>query len=364
MKMNRREFLPLLAGGVLASARAGEPIADAGEKAAAIVRRPIQDGTLRAACLQIRRGDTEFVRAFGDAKDADAMFLLGSITKPLTAIGAMVLVDRGELRLSDPAVKYLPEFSEGERRNVTIEHLLTHTSGLPDQLPDNNALRARHAPLSDFVAGAARVPLLFQPGSRYHYQSMGIMLAAEIVERMAKQRLPAFLEEQVFRPLGMNRTVLGLGRFGKRAMIPMQTERAAPEAGAGDPSAKDWDWNSDYWRSLGAPWGGAHSTVGDLARVLRYFSKPDDRVLKPETARLMVRDHTPNMEAHRGIGWQLGASLGRGCSERAFGHSGSTGTLTWADPETDTIFAILTSLPKNISGDLILKPVSDLISAS
>ncbi len=59
-----------------------------------------------------------------------------------------------------------------------------HTSGLPDQLPDNDALRARHAPLSEFVAGACRVPLLFTPGTRYHYQSMGILLVAEIVERV------------------------------------------------------------------------------------------------------------------------------------------------------------------------------------
>jgi beta-lactamase class C len=275
----------------------------------------------------------------------------------------MILVDRGELKLSDHAVKYLPEFDEGARKDITIEQLLTHTSGLPDQLENNNELRARHAPLSDFVKGATRTPLLFAPGTKYHYQSMGILLAAEIVERVTKTPLPEFLQQQVFKPLGMSRSVLGLGKFKKSDMMPMQTEHAAPEAGAGDPNARDWDWNSDYWRNLGAPWGGAHSSAADVAAFLRSFLNPDGKVLREAAARLMIQDHTPTLEAHRGIGFMLGhASLGKGCSVRTFGHSGSTGTLAWADPATDTTFVLLTALPKNVSGSLILYPVSDLIS--
>lgn len=361
--MNRRDTLALtLAGlGLASRARAALPSM---QTVNTIIQAQVDNGTLHSAVLHVRRGDDVAMQAFGRA-DAGSMFLLGSITKPLTAAAVMILADRGELKLSDPAVKHLPEFSEGARRDITLEHLLTHTSGLPDQLEDNNALRARHAPLSEFVKGAVRTPLLFKPGTKYHYQSMGILLAAEIVERVSGMPLPRFLQQHLFTPLGMSRSVLGLGSHAKSEMVPMQTEHAAPEAGAGDPSARSWDWNSDYWRNLSAPWGGAHSSAADVAAFLRSFLHPDGRVLREETARLMVRDHTPGLEAHRGIGFMSGPiGLGKGCSASAFGHSGSTGTLAWADPATDTSFVLLTSLPKNVSGALLLYPVSDQVSAA
>lgn len=332
------------------------------QNAFSIIQAQIDNGTLDHAVLRVQKGAEVTRRAFGKAK-ADSMFLLGSITKPLTAAAVMVLVDRGEVKLSDAAVKHLPEFNEGPRKDITIEQLLTHTSGLPDQLENNAELRAKHALLADFVKGAVRTPLLFAPGTQYHYQSMGILLAAEIVERVTKTPLPKFLQEQVFAPLGMKRTVLGLGAFSKADMVPMQTEHAAPEAGGGDPKAREWDWNSDYWRNLAAPWGGAHSTAADIAAFLRWFLHPDGKALREATARLMITDHTPKLEAHRGIGFMVGpVGVGKGCSARAFGHSGSTGTLAWADPATDTTFVLLTSLPKNVSGELLLYPVSDAVS--
>lgn len=362
--MNRRQSLATLLAGLSLTRLARAGTSEAMQAATQVIQAQVDNGTLHGAALEVQRGDQVYRKAFGKA-DLESMFLLGSISKPLTAVAAMVLVDRGELRLSDRAVKFLPEFSEGARKEVTVEHLLIHTSGLPDQLPDNNALRARHAPLSEFVKQAARTPLLFAPGTEYHYQSMGILLAAEIVERITKTALPDFLEKEVLAPLGMKRTVLGLGTFAKSDMMPMQTEHAAPESGAGDPDAKNWDWNSDYWRNLAAPWGGAHSTIGDLTTFLRSFVKPKGQVLRPETARLMIENHTQGLEAQRGIGFMVGpAGFGKGCSARTFGHRGSTGTLAWADPEKDLSFVLLTTLPKNVSGELILHPVADLISGS
>ncbi len=361
--MNRRESLTITFAAMMS--QAGGVVTDRMQTAAQLIQKQIDARVLNAAVLHVRRGDETFERAFGNAGAADVMFLLGSITKTFTAAAARVLADRGELRLSDRAVKFIPEFSEGARKEVTIEQLLVHTSGLPDQLADNNAMRARHAPLSEFVKGAARTPLLFAPGTRYHYQSMGILLAAEIVERITKLKLPDFLAKEVFAPLGMTRTVLGLGAFKKGDMMPMQTEHAAPEAGAGDPTARNWDWNSDYWRNLAAPWGGAHSTGADLSVFLRSFMHSDGKVLRDETARLLIQNHTPGLEARRGIGFMVGPqSFGKGCSTHAFGHSGSTGTIAWADPAKDMTFVLLTTLPKNVSGDLILTPVSDLVSES
>jgi CubicO group peptidase (beta-lactamase class C family) len=349
----------------LAATKSHSTTSDTMHKAAHLIQQQVNAGMLESAVLHVRQGKDTFQRAFGKAADADAIFLLASITKTMTATGVMVLADRGELRLNDPVMKFIPEFSEGARKQITIEQLLTHTSGLPDQLENNTELRTRHAPLAEFVQGAILTPLLFAPGTKYHYQSMGILLAAEIVKRITKTPLPDFLAEEVFTPLGMKHSALGLGSFKLGDTVRCQTEHAAPESGAGDPNAAAWDWNSPYWRNLAAPWGGAHGSAADVARFLDSFLHPSGKVLRAETARLMLQNHTPGLEARRGIGFALGsAGFGQGCSEQSFGHSGSTGTLAWADPATETICVILTSLPSRISGQTILHPVSDVVSAN
>ena len=361
--MNRRSLMTLLAS--LAATRSHSASTDHMQTAAQIIQKQVDAGVLESAVLHVRRGQDTFQQAFGRAKDADAIFLLASITKTMTAAGVMVLADRGELRLSDKAMKFIPEFSEGARQDITIEQLLTHTSGLPDQLENNSELRSKHAPLADFVQGAIRTPLLFAPGTKYHYQSMGILLASEIVERITKAKLPDFLAKGVFAPLGMSRTALGLGSFKLEDTIRCQTEHAAPESGAGDSKAASWDWNSVYWRNLAAPWGGAHGTASDVARFLDSFMRPSGKVLRTGTAGLMIRNHTEGFEARRGIGFMIGPDgFGKDCSEKSFGHSGSTGTLAWADPATDTTCVILTSLPSRISSGTILHPVADVISAA
>lgn len=333
--------------------------------AAQIVQKQVDAGVLESAIVRVQRGAEVYRQAFGKARDMDAVFLLASITKPMTATAVMVLADRGELRLADPVMKFIPEFSEGDRKKITIEQLLTHTSGLPDQLAENNQMRRAHAPLSEFVKGAVKAPLLFEPGTKYHYQSMGLLLAAEVLQRITGISLADFLAKEVFGPLRMKHTALGLGGLKIEETVRCQTEHAAPEAGAGASDAKDWDWNSPYWRNLGAPWGGAHGTAEDLALFLQSFVKPDGRVLKLETARLMIQDHTPGLAARRGLGFLIGSgSFGKGCSMKTFGHGGSTGTLAWADPESDRSCVILTSLPAHVSGPLILQPVSDLAAAA
>lgn len=330
--------------------------------AEAALRKAAADGGMDSATLAVRDAKSRYRGAFGNSSDVDDVFLIASITKPMTAAGVMLLADRGELSLSDPAMKFLPEFSEGDRKQITIQHLLTHTSGLPDQLPHNSDLRKAHAPLSEFVAGAVKTPLLFTPGEKYSYQSMGILLAAEIAERITAEPFRDFLKRELFQPLGMTRTELGLGDFTVADTVRSQVEFAAPEAGSGKPEARDWDWNSPYWRDLGSPWGGAHSTATDIELFLRSFLGSDHPVLKPATARSMIRNHTPGMSAARGLGFQLGADFGEDCSERTFGHGGSTGTRSWADPERGLSFVLLTSLPARMSGKTILDPVSNLVS--
>jgi CubicO group peptidase (beta-lactamase class C family) len=104
----------------------------------------------------VTRRDESFTRYFGKAGSGDAMFLLGSISKPINAAAVMTLFNRGEFRLDDRVRTFLPAFDGDGRGDVTIRHLLTHTSGLPDQLAENDELRRRHAPLPEFARPAMR----------------------------------------------------------------------------------------------------------------------------------------------------------------------------------------------------------------
>jgi beta-lactamase class C len=324
------------------------------DKAIALLNQHTDSGDVGAATLLVGRGSTLAEQAFGKAKTKDAVFLIASITKPMTVTSLMVMADRGEVSLSDPVQRFIPEFRGAGRERVLVKHLLTHTSGLPDMLPENDELRKRHAPLSEFVAQTCRTPLLFTPGTELRYQSMGILLAAEIVSRISKQPFPSFVREHVFEPLGMRRTSLGLG--GRKISETMQCQVAEPS---------DWDWNSSYWRNLASPWGGAHSTVGDIARFLEYFHHADGRVVKPETASAMISNQTAGLSKHWGLGWMLNnGQFGKGCSPRTFGHSGSTGTLCWLDPEKDVRFVLLTTKPAAQSAETVLHPVSEIVSTA
>src|SRR6476661_7923242 len=159
------------------------------DDAVKLIQSRIDSGDVRAASLHVRCGKDIFQQGFGAAKAPRSVFLLASISKPMTASAVMLLSDRGKLSIDDPVHKFIPEFKGGEKDRILIRHLLTHTSGLPDMLPENDALRKRHAPLKDFVAATCATPLLYSPGTNVKYQSMGILLAAEIVERITTRPL-------------------------------------------------------------------------------------------------------------------------------------------------------------------------------
>lgn len=316
------------------------------DEAVAVLARATAGGQIAAAVLHVVQRETSFTRSFGKGQTEHAMFLLGSISKPIAVTALMTLFDRGEFKLDDPLKKFIPQFQGDNREQVTMQHLLTHVSGLPDQLPENDALRRKHAPLAEFVEQAIRTPLHFVPGSKYQYSSMAILLATRVAELISGTDILKLVDRTVFQPLKMQHSAQGLGRFKVEDMVPCQTDRAAPEAGGGDPNAKDWDWNSPYWRKLGAPWGCTHASAPDVARFLAEFLNGAGAVLKPETATLMVRNHNPAGLTPRGLGLNVGSAAGsKGCSETTFGHTGSTGTIAWADPGTRTICVVLTSLP-------------------
>src|SRR5262249_37950546 len=209
--MKRRTFLGTALAFAAAAPSFADPRRERWDDAAEVLERATAAKQVDAAVLHVVQKDESYTRRFGKAASDDAMFLLGSISKPINVTAVMTLFDQGKFQLDDRVKKFLPAFAGDGRDDVTIRHLLTHTSGLPDQLANNNELRQQHAPLTEFAAQAVRTRLDFDPGTRYQYSSMGILLAARIAELLSESDILALVERRVFEPLGMKHSAQGLG---------------------------------------------------------------------------------------------------------------------------------------------------------
>jgi CubicO group peptidase (beta-lactamase class C family) len=320
-----------------------------------------------------RRGRIVEPRFFGKqsaeagarALPRDALFLVASITKPVTVTAAMLLVERGELALEDRVASYVPAFAQRGKAGVQVRHLMTHTSGLPDMVPDNEKLRKAHAPLSAFVEAACKVPLAFPPGTKVSYQSMGTLMLAEVVHQVTGRALAEFLRKEVFDVLGMADTSLG--------WQPAKKDRIARVRAPKSPDVPDWSWNSPYWLGLGAPWGGMITSPADFARfcqmMLNGGSLDDMRLLSPATVRAMTSNQLASMpqvpeEERRcrpwGLGWRLNwpghsANFGDLLGPRAYGHWGATGTVCWIDPDAEAFCILFTTQPQEPEGRFLAR---------
>lgn len=344
------------------------------DQASAILQAEVHArGIISAALLVARNGTIVTHQGFGHLSPKEgappiqpnSIFLLASITKPVTACALMLLVERGHVSLNDPVALYIPEFKGEERQKILVRHLLSHTSGLPDMLPENIALRRAHAPLSTFVERACQTPLLYPPNTDFAYQSKGILLAAEIVERVTKQRLRDFEEAEIFKPLGMTNSALGMGAFTLEETVwcGNTTEQTEDE--------KHFGANSPYWRDMGHPWGGMHSTTTDLAILLQTMLNKgtynNKRIFSSATVQTMTTNQNPFLNAPWGLGWGLANSLvwndfGEIVSPTTFGHTGATGTVAWADPTRNLICVILTN--NRINNGSLLRRVSNRVYAA
>lgn len=339
---------------------------------AALLEAEVNAGRILAASILVtHKQRTILHNGFGRLAPApnsrpaqpDTVYLLASISKPITACAVMLQVERGAVSLDDPVSHYLPEFKGEDRASVRVRDLLSHTSGLPDMLPENTELRRAHAPLSEFVRRAMTTPLLYKPRTAFRYQSMGTLLAGEIVERTSKKRLRDFLKDEVFVPLRMTQTALGLGNFRIEDTAWCQTTPAT------SPDLERFGPNSAYWRGMGHPWGGVHSTTSDLAKLLHAFLGLGAGVFSPATVRAMTRDQNEAIGQPWGLGWGFAKSpvwcyFGDLCAPESFGHSGATGTVAWADPARQLACVILTTRPSGEDNGRLLRTVSNAVAAS
>ena len=268
--------------------------------------------------------------------DERTLWDLASLTKVIGMTSAMMqLVERGTVELDASAQRYLPEWVGPGKAQVTVRHLITHTSGLP-------AFR-RYDTLTTNADSITKLllaePLDTVPGSQMVYSDIGAYLLGRIVERLSGQPLDRYLEEHIFRPLAMTETMYRPppALLPRIAPTEIDTIRGKIHGSVHDPRA--------FYLGGVSAHAGLFGTARDLARFARMYLNGGElggaRVFRPETIELF----TTRQVADRALGWQKPSgtnTAGHLMSERAFGHTGFTGTSIWIDPEHD-IFVILLS---------------------
>lgn len=296
----------------------------------------------------------------------DTLFRIASMTKPITALAVMQLVDDGKLSVDDPVEKHLPAFRSqwliAERSNdelklirparpITVRDLLTHTSGLPGGFPTGlaNLYATRDLTLAEAVLVSSQRPLDFPPGSKWAYCNAGIDTLGRLVEVVSGQSFEDYLAARVFRPLGMSDTTF----------FPSDAQLARVAAVY---SVKDGKLTRDHNLIVGPargakhpiPAGGLYSTADDLARLyqamLQGGALGEHRVLSRDSLATMTKVQTGGLEC----GFVPGMSFGFGwavvnqpqgvtamLSSGTFGHGGAFGTQGWIDPQQGLFVVLL-----------------------
>lgn len=323
-------------------------------------------GVNGAAAAVWRGGEIAAERYTGAARpgvsvDERTMFALASVTKPVTATTVMTLVEAGLVALDEPVYRFVPEFApasdspdadpdlEARRREVTIRHVLSHTSGLPEDLAPGT-LRYRDRPdLATMTEAMARLPLRTVPGTDLLYSNAGFALLGRLVERVTGGEFWAETHRRVLAPLRLEDTIARPDSgVEQRLALVADTNHAGSEVET---------YNSAYWRGLAMPWGGLFGSARDLARFAGSFLTGGPRLLSPPAVALMTSDQARGVSggvqsmrvtwhpAFWGLGWEVKGNkrrhwTGELTSPRTFCHFGAAGTLLWADPTYDVALAV------------------------
>lgn len=312
--------------------------------------------------------------AAGAPMTPNALFRIYSMTRPITSAAILMLHDQRLLNLDDPVAKYLPKFatqavlldpdvtdpaqSRPRRGDITIRHLLTHSSGIGSRSSPLYASRQVHAwdkPLATVVDNFAAMPLFEDPGTAFRYSESAEVLG-RIVELVSGMPLDAFLRQRIFEPLGMTDTVF----FVDAARAP---RLATVYRRAGDGKLAPYEIESipvTEPRALVSGGVGLVSTAGDLLRFAQFVLDDgvagDRRLLSPATARLMREDAIPaalkpidSTSYWPGTGWTLGG-FAVVTDPARYDHrvdigevwwDGSAGTRFWINPREGIVAVVL-----------------------
>ncbi len=316
-----------------------------------VVQEEIENGSFPGAVVLVGQGDEiVYWRAFGhavaepysEAMSKETIFDVASLTKPIaTATSIMILVDRKKIELTDYVGKYLADFACNGKEQVTIQHLLIHTSGLP-AYTDANELKEQYGSLcpDKVVEKICRMKALSKPGEEFRYSCLGYIVLAKVVEAASGQNLADFAAENIFEPLRMTRTTFNPPESWTNDIAATQLlEQRLLRGTVHDPLA----------RLMGGVSGnaGLFSSAYDLSvycqMLLNNGSLAGVRILGPDAVAMLT-----TVQSHgRAYGFDVSSSYswvkGSFASEQAFCHTGYTGTSIVCDPASKVYVIILTN---------------------
>jgi CubicO group peptidase (beta-lactamase class C family) len=356
----------------------------------AALQREVDEGRIPGAVTAIaRQGKIAYLEAVGfrDAAGkvpmwADAVFSIASMTKPMTSVAIMMLLEEGRLLLGDPVGKYLPQLAEMRvakpgtdgsetvpaERQMTIQDLLRHTSGLSYRHRGNTAAHKLYPGVSmsasvelsrsEFLASLAKAPLIYQPGTTWEYGFSTDVLGL-VVEAISGQTLSQFLAARLWKPLGMADTDFELtdATRGRYALaLPKDPLTGEPMSVHHATGVKA------QWESGG---GGAVSSAADYLRFAEMLRTGGAlggvRILGRKTVEMMASDHLgPNIvnrittmdPACDGYGFGLGFAVRKGAGQAAsmgsagdYYWSGAYGTYFWIDPKEELTVVFMAVAP-------------------
>jgi CubicO group peptidase (beta-lactamase class C family) len=294
----------------------------------------------------------------------DTLFRIASMTKPITALAVMQLVEQGTVNVDDPVEKYLPEFKgqmlvasrdndlltlKKPARPIAVKDLLTHTSGLPNYPPGlADVYQTRNRTLSETTIAVSQLPLMFEPGSRWSYCNPGIDTLGRIVEVVSGMSYETYLAGRIFQPLGMFDTT-PYPTAEQRKRLAITYGKQGDELVARPGGVLDYASGAKH----PVPADGLFSTGDDLARLYQCLlnggALHGRRIISEKTLADMTTIHTGDLKTGfvEGSAWGFGVCIVKepqgvteDLSRGTFGHGGAYGTQAWIDP-TKGMYTIL-----------------------
>jgi uncharacterized protein YbbC (DUF1343 family)/CubicO group peptidase (beta-lactamase class C family) len=313
----------------------------------AIVLDAIHDRQIPGAVLLVgHNGQVVYRKAFGnraleprrEPMTLDTIFDIASLTKVVaTTTAVMQLVQKGEVRVNDPAAKYVPEFGGNGKDDITVRNLLTHFSGLREDFDLDPPWQGRDAGLRLAFAEKPMYP----PGSRFLYSDTNFITLGAIVERVTGTILDQYCARKIFSPLQMSHTRFLPPASWRPKIAPTEYDEEGKmlRGVVHDPRA----------RRMGGVAGhaGVFSTADDLAKFARALLNGSPILAGDMVEKMTTPQQPPTAQVLRGFGWDIDSpfSSNRGdlLPVGSFGHTGFTGTSMWIDPATQTYIILLTN---------------------
>ncbi len=272
----------------------------------------------------------------------NSIFDLASVSKVVgTTSAAMILVDRGKLKLDEKVITYLPEFNNNGKDKITIRNLLLHNSGLPAF----KKYYDKYSTAKEVINDIMNLKLIYEPGTKYVYSDLGMITLQKVIEKISGTTLDKFLKKELFEPLGMNLTMYNPSNKMKQNCVPTEID--------------------DFWRMRllqgevhderayllngVAGHAGLFSTAEDLSKFARMLLNGGVYNGKQIINKKTIDEWTTKQseQSDRGLGWDTRSkeksSSGKYFSMNSFGHTGYTGTSIWVDEDKKLFVILLTN---------------------